>query len=102
MASVLRGLIHGFWLFAEIPGDYPTTLDLQKDIPSDEERLQFYMKQCEKEYKLGRFSKSFGKHLLPGMACMPVFIIHRNGKFRMITDHSFGPYSLNSLIDKQH
>lgn len=102
VTSVLRGLIHGFWPFAEIPCDYPTTLDLHKNVPLDEEKLEFYVKQCEKEFELGRFSKPFGKQLLPGMVCMPVFIIHRNGKFRMITDHSFGPYSLNSLIDKDH
>lgn len=31
---------------------------------------------------------------------MPIYIILRNGKYCMITDHSFGPYSLNSLIAK--
>lgn len=90
IALVLHGLIHGFWPFTEIPGDYPTSEDLHHDNPSDDEKLEFYIAQCEKEFKLGHFSKPFGKHLLPGMACMLVFITQQNGKFRMITDHSYG------------
>lgn len=74
ITSVLQGLIHGFWPFAEILGDYPTTLDLHCDDPSDNKKLQFYMDQCEKEFKLGCFSKPFRKQLMPGMACMPIFI----------------------------
>lgn len=100
VVSVLCSLRYGFWPAAEIPVDYPTVLDLHKDTVMDDELLKLYVEQCEKEFKLGWFSKPFGRKLEHGMVCMPVFIVLRNGKYCMITDHSFGPYALNSLIAK--
>lgn len=100
VVSVLCSLWHGFWPATEIPVDYPTILNLHKDTVTDEDQMNFYMEQCKKEFALGRFSKPFGKRLELGMVCMPVFIIFWNGKYRMIMDHSFGPYSLNLLISK--
>ena len=34
------------------------------------------------------------------MACMPTYVISCGEKFRLVTDHSAGQLSLNSLIDK--
>jgi hypothetical protein len=55
---------------------------------------------CREEEEAGRFSPAFGPGLLPGMVCGPVFPIPKPGtnKMRLITDHSAGTHSLNSLI----
>ena len=34
------------------------------------------------------------------MACMPTYIVSCKDKYQLVTDHSAGPLSLNSLIDK--
>ena len=51
---------------------------------------------------LGRWSKPFGKNLLPGMHSSPISAVPKNtpGKFRLIVDQSRGPHSLNSTIPR--
>jgi len=48
----------------------------------------------------GRFSPSFGKDLLPGMHRMPNYAVPKPNlsDHRLVTDHSCGKYSLNSMI----
>jgi hypothetical protein len=52
--------------------------------------------------KLGRFSKPFGKKLLPGMHSSPISAVPKStpGNFRLVNDQSRGPHSLNSTIAK--
>jgi len=45
---------------------------------------------------------SFGEHLLPGMYSAPLGVVPKpnSTKFRLINDHSAGPFSQNSMIPK--
>ena len=45
----------------------------------------------------------FGKDLLPGMYCMPHYVVPKphSDKWRLVNDLSAGPYSLNSMVDRQ-
>ena len=50
----------------------------------------------------GRYSHSFGFDLLPGMYSPPIGAVPKphSTNLRLINDHSTGPHSLNSWIDK--
>ncbi|KIM20800.1 hypothetical protein M408DRAFT_333803, partial [Serendipita vermifera MAFF 305830] len=65
-----------------------------------EEEVAFIQETCREEEEAGRFSSPFGSELLPGMVCGPVFPVPKPGtnKLRLVTDHSAGTFSLNSLI----
>lgn len=96
--SVLHGLTHGFWPFADLPspdithhpnhrvcGDHPIALAKSRD----------------EELEGGRYSPPF-YHLLQGMKVSPLLAVEKPGssKLRICTDMSFGAPSLNDLIDK--
>jgi hypothetical protein len=51
----------------------------------------------------GRFSSAFTHHLLPGMYSMPVYAVPKphSSDLRMVTDHSCGRFSLNSMIQHE-
>jgi hypothetical protein len=57
--------------------------------------------QRDIEITKGRFSPSFGTDLLPGMYCMPAHAVPKphSDDLRMVTDHSAGPFSLNSMVN---
>ena len=105
--SVLRMMREGAWPWAKPP---PTTFspynDQSQDLASLErypDRLAFYEKECQKEYDAGRYSDAFPS-LLPGMACMPTYVIERRGKMQLITDQTCVhdlTMGLNSLVDKE-
>jgi len=100
--SVCSGLREGFWPWANTLMDgYPVTYDGARPTPPDIHKTTFIREQCQTEIEKGRFSKSFGTDLLPGMYCMPVHAVPKPGStdLRMVTDHSAGIYSLNSMID---
>ncbi|KAH9950547.1 hypothetical protein B0H21DRAFT_674457, partial [Amylocystis lapponica] len=102
--SVLRGLREGFWPWAEMPGErYPDTWDASKPPPADPREAQFLRDQRDEEVSLGRFSPSFGTKLLPGMYSMPIHAVPkpRSDKLRLVTNHSAGEYSLNSMISHE-
>ncbi|PPR03806.1 hypothetical protein CVT26_000980, partial [Gymnopilus dilepis] len=99
--SVCAGLREGFWPWADtLKEDYPVVYDGHRD-PFDPGKAAFIREQCETEVSKGRFSRPFGTSLLPGMYCMPVHAVPKPGSsdLRMVTDHSAGPFSLNSMID---
>ncbi len=99
--SVTRGLREGFWPFAdERPSGYPDTWDEVRPLLADEHARQFLREQRHEEIRLGRYSQSFGRDLLPGMYCMPVHVVPKphSNKFRLINNQSAGHFSLNSLI----
>ncbi|KIK05904.1 hypothetical protein K443DRAFT_51347, partial [Laccaria amethystina LaAM-08-1] len=100
--SVCRGLREGFWPWADTHfGEYPDTLDLSLPEPTDEWEAQFLQDQRDHEVFKGRFSQPFGTKLLPGMYCMPIFVvpkIRNSPDLRMVTHQSTGNFSLNSMI----
>ncbi|KAF8988981.1 hypothetical protein BDQ17DRAFT_1180874, partial [Cyathus striatus] len=99
-ASICHGLRHGFWSQASFCPNYPLTLDVSSQHPSQSDREQeFLLAQCQQEVLLGRFSPSFGTDLLPGMYSMPIHAVPKAVEnFRMVTNHSCGEFSLNSMV----
>ena len=100
--SVCRGLCEGFWPPGANTriGVYPDTHDASLPTPSNHQKAAFLRDQRDDEIRKERFSPPFGTALLPGMYCMPVHAVPKpnSSDLRLITDHSFGPFSLNSMI----
>ena len=100
--SICAGLREGFWPWADTLLDsLPQTHDESRPMPLDDKQASFIRDQCAKEQQKGFFSDSFGTHLLPGMYSMPIYAVPKPHSIdlRLVTDHSTGPYSLNSMID---
>jgi len=100
--SVLEGLHGGFWLWPSTVKDgYPETLDESKEVYLSPEKEEFLKKQLEHEQSLGRISHEFGKDLLPGMYCMPSYVVPKphSADWQLVDDLSAGPYLLNSMVD---
>jgi len=73
---VLEGLRGGFWPWATtVKEGYPLTWDESKQLQLSTEKEEFLKKQLEHEVGLNQMSQEFGTELLPGMYCMPNFII---------------------------
>jgi len=100
--SVVVGLSEGFWPWAEPQDGYPVTHNEPQHPPRNDRHREFMLSQREKETKAERFSPPFGT-LLPGMNVVPVHVVPKppEDKLRLVVDHSAGPYSLNSMIDRQ-
>jgi hypothetical protein len=102
--SVIAGFREGFWPWAaetpSFPGDH---LDYNQPRDLSEEELNFLKTTCANEEQAGRFSAPFGPDLLPGMISEPVFAVPkpRSTKLRLVTHHSAGTFSLNSLIPRE-
>jgi hypothetical protein len=102
--SVVEGLKNGFWPWADTQiGIYPDTLDESLGDPKNQIELNFICEQRDKEIKMGRFSPSFGQDLLPGMYSMPIHAVPkpRSTDLRLVTNHSAGEFSLNSMIKRE-
>ena len=100
--SVCAGLREGFWPWADtLREDLPCIHDESCPMPSSIPNRDFIRSQLLLEQSKGRFSNSFGPDLLPGMYSMPVHAVPKphSTDLRLVTDHSAGPFSLNSLID---
>jgi hypothetical protein len=100
--SVCTGLQEGFWPWADTLKDgYPVIFDGARPTPVDPRKAAFIREQRDVEIDKGRFSSAFGRDLLPGMYCMPAHAVPKpnSSDLRMVTDHSAGPHSLNSMID---
>ncbi|KAG1720065.1 hypothetical protein EDD22DRAFT_791315 [Suillus occidentalis] len=100
--SVCQGLREGFWPWADTHvGVYPTTWEVPSPIPSTTAERDFIRSQILKEESVGRYSPNFGPQLLPGMYSMPIHAVPKEGgKYRLVTNHSAGDFSLNSMIAK--
>lgn len=99
--SVCRGLHEGFWPWARTPcPGYPLTNDKSKPPPSDEKHAEFLRAQRDIEVTKERFSPPFKHPLLPGMYCMPIYAVPKphSSNLCLVTDQSYGKYSLNSMI----
>ena len=102
--SVLEGFTHGFWPWTRtLCEGYPLTHDESRPLKLSPEKEEFLRKQIQHERDLDRQSESFGKTLLPGMYCMPHYIVPKphSTDWRLVNDLSAGPYSLNSMVDHQ-
>ncbi|KAH7903103.1 hypothetical protein BJ138DRAFT_1138793 [Hygrophoropsis aurantiaca] len=100
--SVCVGLREGFWPFANTHyGEYPLTLDKSHRPPKTINERNFLHDQIQKEVEKNRYSPAFGPNL-PGMYSMPIHAVPKPGtdKHRLVTDHSAGNFSLNSMIDR--
>ena len=100
--SVCVGLREGFWPWAcTLDGSFPITHDESRPMPGDDKKCAFIRDQCLKERGKGYFSESFGTDLLPGMYSMPIHAVPKphSTDLRLVTDHSAGCFSLNSMID---
>jgi len=98
--SVCKGLREGFWPWADTLLDgYPTTHD-ESQPSKDDVQSEFLRSQIQVEQNKDRFSHSFGSDLLPGMYSMPIHAVPkpRSTDLQMVTDHSAGRFSLNSMI----
>ena len=103
--SVVRALKNGFWPWADTTDPtLPTTHDgsHQRQPITNKAKAIFIRQQRDEEVELGRWSKPFGKKLLPGMYASPIGAVPKStpGKFRLIIDQSNGPHALNSMIQK--
>ena len=95
-------LREGAWPWASPPTDFPLQHDLSFQSAGYDRspaHWQFVESECQKEFDAGRYSHPFPA-LLPGMACMPIHVVERKGKLRLVTDQSARPHLLNSLIPK--
>ncbi|TEB27306.1 hypothetical protein FA13DRAFT_1634747 [Coprinellus micaceus] len=101
VSSVVHSLREGFWPYGNIPNHYPYTVDESNPTPSDPKRVQFLRDQRDIELARGRYSDGF-HGLLPGMYAMPLHTVPKDGgeKLRLVTNHSRGDFSLNSMVDK--
>ena len=100
--SVCNGLREGFWPWAEVPKPgYPDTNDESKPAPTDVKKAEFLRAQRDVELAKDRFSPPLAHGLLPGMYCMPIYAVPkpRSSDLRLVTDQSYGKYSLNSMIN---
>ncbi|KAG1726943.1 hypothetical protein EDD22DRAFT_738561, partial [Suillus occidentalis] len=101
--SVCVGLREGFWPFADTHfGVWPLTHDNSFRPLNSSAEKDFIKAQIDKEVELGRYSQPFGPDLYPGMYSMPIHAVPKPGtnKFRLVTDHSAGQFSLNSMISR--
>jgi hypothetical protein len=99
--SVCVALREGFWPWAHTQKEsYPVTWDHSFRPVKTEAEAEFLRNQRDVELAANRYSKSFGRDLLPGMYSTPIHAIPkpRSIKLRLINDHSAGEYSLNSMI----
>ena len=97
--SLCTAFTEGFWPWANFDKQrYPHTQDASDDMPSNPRFADFVRAHRDTELEAGRFSESFGPDLLPGMYAMPQHVVEQHGKCRLITNQSFGNYSLNSMI----
>ena len=103
--SVVRALREGFWPFANTSDPtFPTTHDgsRQRKPITSKDKAKFIRQQRNEEVALKRWSKSFGKKLLPGMYSSPIGAVPKStpGNYRIIVDQSSGPHALNSMIPR--
>jgi hypothetical protein len=74
--SICVGLREGFWPWADTRlGIYPLTHDQSSRLLNLDKERDFIREQRDDEIAKGRFSKSFGTELLPGMYSMPIHAV---------------------------
>jgi hypothetical protein len=94
--SVLCGLREGFWPLDD--GEWKIELkEVVDNYPSGDLDKEAIRQFRDKEQAAGRWSQEVSE-LLPGMKISPMFVIWRNEKPRVVTDHSGS--GINAGIDR--
>jgi len=96
------GLCDGFWTWAStVMEGYPVMLDESKTICLMPEKEEFLERQLKHEEELERVSPEFGEVLLPGMYCMPTYLVPKPQSidWRLVNNLSARLFSLNSMVD---
>jgi len=71
--------------------------------PLSTEEMSFIQEQWDIEVWAGQFSPLFWPSLLPVMVSMPIFaVLKPSGGLWLVTNHSYGPHSLNLLIPREN
>lgn len=98
--SVIRGLREGFWPYAK-GSDFGSSI-VMPNHPTVAQDMDILRAARDRELEMERFSHGF-QQLLPGMRTSPLGLVPKphSDKFRLITDHSAGPTSLNSFIGRE-
>jgi hypothetical protein len=101
--SVLAGLREGFWPWMDTHHDdgYPLTYDNAFIPPPSERERDFISTQRDIEVNKGRFSRTFGPDLLPGMYSTPVIAVPKSHSddLRLVSHQSYGEFSQNTMVD---
>ena len=90
------------WPWAQTICDgYPLTHDESRHLQLTPEKQTFLSEQIRHEQSLERMSQAFGNDLLPGMYCMPHYVVPKphSDNWRLVNDLSAGDFSPNSMID---
>ncbi|OCH83580.1 hypothetical protein OBBRIDRAFT_702714, partial [Obba rivulosa] len=84
--SVLFGLRNGFWPLddGEWKIELEEVIDNYSSEPADLDSIRAFR---DKEQDTGRWSPELSE-LLPGMKISPMFVVWRDDKARVVTDHS--------------
>lgn len=102
--SVGRALREGFWPWATIPDNYPTTWDNSYRPLNDPAANAAIDADIAAEVASGRYSEPFGPDLLPGMFSAPIHTVPKPRtnppKLRVVHDHSAGEFSCNSMVPR--
>ncbi|KAF9035523.1 hypothetical protein BJ165DRAFT_1355576, partial [Panaeolus papilionaceus] len=99
--SVSKMFTDGAFPHAILPDHYPEICDMSSPPPADPDQAAFLISQRDLECAKDRYSKGF-ENLEPGMYVMPVHAVPKDDgrNLRLVTDHSKGKFSLNSMIEK--
>ncbi|KAJ7125748.1 hypothetical protein C8R43DRAFT_1135075 [Mycena crocata] len=102
--SVIAGLHHGFWPWLDThhADGYPETWDNSWSPPASDRERDFINSQRDIEITKGRFSRTFGPDLLPGMYSTPILAVPKphSDDLRLVSHQSYGPFAPNTMVDK--
>ncbi|KAJ7471793.1 hypothetical protein FB451DRAFT_307877 [Mycena latifolia] len=102
--SVMAGLREGFWPWMDTHHDtgYPETWDNSWAPPASDRERDFINSQRDVEIAKGRFSRTFGPDLLPGMYSTPILAVPKphSDDLRLVSHQSCGPFAPNTMVDK--
>lgn len=99
--SVATGFREGFWPFdpGDWEGEFKVELEeLVNNYPMDDLDAEAVREFRDKEQQAGRWSSELSE-LVPGMKISPMFVVWRNKKPRVVTDHSAS--GLNNHIPRE-
>ena len=102
--SIILGFRQGFWPFAITENmPRPSIVDNSARVIQDPAHVLFVCEQRDNKIQQGRFSPSFGQHLLPGMTAIPIGVVPKphSNKLRLVVDQSSGDFTPNSFIPWQ-
>ncbi|KAJ7048235.1 hypothetical protein C8F01DRAFT_1285877 [Mycena amicta] len=103
--SVICGLKEGFWPWIDThhADGYPETWDNSFAPPASARERDFITSQRDIEITKGRFSRTFGPDLLPGMYSTPILAVPKphSDTLRLVSHQSFGPFAPNTMVDHE-